>query len=363
MWDGWEMGAVSADTIKVTRRPGHLTWIRGASTVMTSLTIGGNCTSYGEEEMDRSVFRWWRIILAALFLIGLLTSAGLRLMPAHAARPLHGAGLRAETRFNTPYGLTLDAAGNIYVVDNGAYKVIKLSRSGKVLAQWGKQGQGRGQFDDPQQVAVDRLGIVYVSDYGDDRVERFSPGGRFLGQWGKKGASTLFGVHGVAIGPDNNVYMGTSDGVVKYSTGGKHLATFSVPNVGFVHGVALDSEGNIYTSDWDGHVTKLSPRGKKLVQWHNNKKALGGTNFAEEVAVSPAGTVYVADNGYNRIDKFTRTLRPEGPLGRAEGNAPGQYVSPEGVAVGPDGDVYVSDGGNNRVQKLSPSGKVLAVWT
>lgn len=307
---------------------------------------------------------WWRAACATLLVVGLITGIGHRFAEAHAAQPLRMAASAALARFETPYGLTLDSEGNVYVVDNSTYKVIKLSRTGRVLERFGKQGHGPGQFDDPQQVAVDRLGIIYVSDYGDDRVERFSPGGKFLGQWGKKGATTLFGVHGVAVGPDGNIYMGDGDGVVKYSTGGKHLATYSVPNVGFVHGVTLDRQGNIYTSDWDGHITKLSPRGKVLVQWTDNKKkSRGGTNFAEEVAVSTSGMVYVADYGFNRIDTFNAALRPIGILGKANGSDPGQFQSPNGVAIGPDGDIYVADSGNNRVQKLSPGGKVLAIWT
>jgi sugar lactone lactonase YvrE len=306
---------------------------------------------------------YWRPVGAMVLLSVLIVGAGTRAVHAHAAQPDRGATSPAATRFNTPYGITLDASGNVYVVDSSADQVIKLSKTGKVLERFGKKGHGPGQFDQPEQVAVDRQGIIYISDYGDDRVERFSPGGKFLGQWGKKGSSTLFAVHGVAAGPDNNIYMGTTDGVVKYSTSGKHLATYSVANVGFVHGVTLDHQGNIYTSDWDGHVTKLSPRGKMLVQWHNNKKSLGGTNFAEEVAVDSHGTVYVADNGFDRVDRFTRSLRPEGLLGKADGGDPGQFSGPNGIAVGPDGDIYVADSNNSRVQKLSPSGKVLAIWT
>lgn len=283
--------------------------------------------------------------------------------PVHAAPPLRAATAPSLARYENPYGLTLDSAGNVYVVDSGADKVDKLSPAGKVLARWGKKGDGPGQFGGPQQVAVDRHGIVYVTDNTDDRVERFSPAGKFLGQWGKKGSVAVFNPHGIAIGPDNDIYIGTGDGVLKYSPSGKHLTTYAVAHVDFVHGVALDRRGNIYVSDWNGYLTKLSPRGKILVQWHNNKKSLGGTNFAEAVAVSPQGTVYVADYGYDRIDMFSGNLHPEGLLGKSQGSDPGHFAAPNGVAVGPDGNIYIADSGNSRIQKLSPNGTVLATWS
>jgi DNA-binding beta-propeller fold protein YncE len=45
-----------------------------------------------------------------------------------------------------------------------------------------------------------------------------------------------------------------------------------------------------------------------------------------------------------------------------EGDAPGQLRNPRGVAVGADGSIYVADAGNHRVQKFSPDGKLEAVW-
>lgn len=259
-------------------------------------------------------------------------------------------------------GLTLDTAGNVYVVDNDAFQIVKLSPAGKVLARWGAKGHRPGQFAGPEQVAVDRHGAIYVTDNSDNRVERFSPTGHFLGQWGKRKSTALFNPHGIAIGPDDNIYIGTGDGVLKYSTAGRRLAAYPVPNVGFVHGVALDASGDIFTSDWDGHVTKLSPAGRLLRQWHNNKKSLGGSNFAEAVAIDRQGTLYVADYGNDRVDKFSGDLRPEGLLGKANGSGRGRFSAPNGVAAGPDGDIYVADSGNSRIQKLSPDGKVLAVW-
>lgn len=313
--------------------------------------------------MSPSVYTNRRIARAIGSILVLVVAGQFGLCSASADQMVRVATATTAARYQSPYGLALDLVGNLYVVDSGADRIEKLSPTGKVLARWGKKGHGPGQFAGPEQVAVDSHGTIYVTDNSDNRVERFSPAGNFLGQWGSKSSTALFNPHGIAVGPNNDVYIGTGDGVVKYSSAGKHLATYAVANVGFVHGVAVDRQGNIYTSDWNGHITKLSARGKMLIQWHNNKKSLGGTNFAEAVAVSTKGTVYVADSGHDRIDTFNSNLRPEGLLGKGNGSGPGQFIGPNGVAVGPDGNIYVADGGNSRIQKLSPSGAVLADWS
>src|SRR5262245_21556382 len=44
------------------------------------------------------------------------------------------------------------------------------------------------------------------------------------------------------------------------------------------------------------------------------------------------------------------------------GSGPGQFQEPRGLAVDPAGVVYVADFGNNRIQKFSSSGALLKVW-
>jgi hypothetical protein len=43
------------------------------------------------------------------------------------------------------------------------------------LTQWGSAGSGDGQFNGPWGVAVDASGNVYVADSGNSRIEKFGP--------------------------------------------------------------------------------------------------------------------------------------------------------------------------------------------
>lgn len=80
-----------------------------------------------------------------------------------------------------------------------------------------------------------------------------------------------------------------------------------------------------------------------------------------DIAISPAGEVYVTDTRNNRIQVFDRSgafRRQWGSMG--PGN--GQFVFPTGIAFGPDGNVYVTDTNRWRVQVFSPDGTFLRKW-
>ena len=70
-----------------------------------------------------------------------------------------------------------------------------------------------------------------------------------------------------------------------------------------------------------------------------------------DVAVGLDGSVYVADFGNNRIQKFSSSGAFLGEWG-GKGSGVGEFDRPSGITVDGNGNVYVADTGNNRVQKL-----------
>ena len=78
-------------------------------------------------------------------------------------------------------------------------------------------------------------------------------------------------------------------------------------------------------------------------------------NQPHGLAVSPAGLLYVADSGNNRLQVFARQGRLlKAVWGRQDaspGSAPGQFNQPWDVAVDGDRYVYVADKGNQRLQQ------------
>jgi hypothetical protein len=58
--------------------------------------------------------------------------------------------------------------------------VLKFSRDGKLVKQWGRKGKGEGEFDLPHAICLDARGRVYVGDRQNNRVQVFDADGKFL---------------------------------------------------------------------------------------------------------------------------------------------------------------------------------------
>jgi serine/threonine-protein kinase len=259
-------------------------------------------------------------------------------------------GADTASSFNKPFGVAADAAGNVYVADAGNNTIRAITPAGLVstFAGTGAKGIANGPdtatFNSTLGVAVDGSGTLYVADYGNDVIRKISPAGV---------VSTLAGTG--AIGADNGV--GTA-------------ATFNLPE-----GVAVDASGNVYVADnGNNMIRKITPAG--VVSTFAGSSTAGSANGTGTsasfnspfgVAVDAAGNVYVADSGNNLIRKITpsgvvSTLAGSGARGanNASGSA-ASFNTPSGVAVDASGNVYVADENNNQIRKITAAGVVSTV--
>ena len=94
------------------------------------------------------------------------------------------------------------------------------------------------------------------------------------------------------------------------------------------------------------------------LSWGSSGSGKGEFYNPQGIAVDPSGNVYVADEGNNRVEKFTST---GGYITEWRGFH-GHFNYPYGIAVSPTGNVYVTDSMNLRVQAFNSSGSVLTQW-
>jgi hypothetical protein len=156
--------------------------------------------------------------------------------------------------FNLPTDVAFALNGDVYVSDGyGNPRVVKYSRDGKYLLQWGSRGTGPGQFQLPHNVAVDAKGRVYVTDRDNQRVEVFDSAGTFLDQWPDIG-----GVSAIRITKDQRIWTG---GVLR-DLEGKVLGRLpaEVGGAGGAHGIAVTDSGDVYVGQLSGVVQKFVPR-------------------------------------------------------------------------------------------------------
>ena len=156
--------------------------------------------------------RAWRLF-SAMLVLALLWQL-VAPLPASAAEPppqfslTWGEGGNAEGQFDTPAGIAVDAAGNVYVADSYNNRIQKFDSSGKFLLAWGSYGEEESQFDEPRGIAVDAAGNVYVADAYNNRIQKFNSSGNFLLAWGSYGEENgqFDTPAGIAVDAAGNVY-------------------------------------------------------------------------------------------------------------------------------------------------------------
>ncbi len=78
----------------------------------------------------------------------------------------------AQEQFAAPEDVTVDAEGNIYVVDAARDSLYKFSSAGEEQQSFGGSGSGEKQFNAPKGVAFFNR-TLYVADTGNNRIVRF----------------------------------------------------------------------------------------------------------------------------------------------------------------------------------------------
>jgi gliding motility-associated-like protein len=198
-------------------------------------------------------------------------------------------GNRTAATFGSPTGITIDAAGNLYITDSSTGLIRKITPAGIVstLAGGGVAGSADGvgaaaSFTDPRGIAVDSTGIVYVSEYSSHRIRKINPSGVVT------------------------TYAGTG-------TGG--LTNGDTTNASFLNpaGLAVDRLNNLYVADYGNSlIRKITPGGVvstmagKANSSVNVTDAVGtGATFYQPYAltIDGGGSLFVADYGSHRIRK------------------------------------------------------------
>src|SRR5580693_9095550 len=89
--------------------------------------------------------------------------------------------------FNSPSDVIVAPNGDIFVADGHGPKtnarIVKLSKEGKFIKAWGKEGKAQGEFDVPHALAMDSAGRLFVADRSNNRIQIFDQDGKFLAEW------------------------------------------------------------------------------------------------------------------------------------------------------------------------------------
>ena len=263
-------------------------------------------------------------------------------------------GIATSAQLNTPYGVVVDALGNLYIADYGNHRVRRVATRTAIIttiAGTGAAGYSgddgvasAAQLNNPRGVSLDGSGNLYIADTTNHRIRKID---------------AVVGIITTAAGTGVGTYGG--DG------GGATTAQLNTP-----YAVDADVAGNLYIADYGnnrirrveaatGLITTIAGTGVAGYSGDGSAATSAKINLPYGVAVDVLGNVYVADYGNHRIRKITTgtavitTIAGTGTANyNGDGGAAtvGQLSYPTGVGLDGPGNLYVADAGNHRVRKV-----------
>ncbi len=263
-------------------------------------------------------------------------------------------GTGTDARFREPTGLRAASNGDLLVADSQNYTVRRVTPAGVVTTAAGAapapgSADGTGAaaaFFTPEHVVGDALGNLFVTDTYNSTIRQITPSGE---------VTTLAGLAGVT---------GSADG-----TGA--AARFTLPNV-----IGMDALGNLLVGDGTCTLRKVTPAGvvTTAVGTPGQCGYADATGSAARfqpfggIAIDAAGNVYVSEPANDTLRKITpagvvTTLAgAAGQAGITDGTGTSaRFAYPTALAIDAAGNLIVTDTASNLVRKVTPAGVVTTV--
>ena len=326
-------------------------------------------------------------------------------------------GPATQAQINSPYGVAVDGAGNLYIADSSNHRIRKVDSNGTITTVAGTGEHGisgdsgpatQAQIDSPRGMAVDATGNLYFADERNDRIRKVDSTGTITTVAGGMGSeffrngdpatqAPLNSPTGVAVDGAGNLYIADrrNHRILKVDSAGTGTTVAGRPRASGFHGdggaatqaslswpegVAADGAGNLYIADTGnrlirkidstGTITTVAGRPRVIGSGGDGGPATQAQLTAPEgVAVDGAGNLYIADTGNGLIRKIdsTGTITTVAGTGELRFSGDGgpatqaELNSPYGVAVDGVGNLYFADSSNHRIRKVDSTGTITTV--
>ena len=309
-------------------------------------------------------------------------------------------GPAARAQLNSPYGVAVDRAGNLFIADTGNHRIRAVNTQAGTISVFGVSiepgaiatvaGSGvccgfsgdngpavNAQIYHPYALAIDGAGNLYIADSYNYRIRKVGSGGTMTTVTGT-GNSGAFGGDG---GPASGAQILLPTGLTLDGAGNLYFVDDGNGRLRVVNmqGISITALGKTIAA---GNIATVAGNGTR--SYGGDGGVATGAQFSYPIgrAVDSAGNVYIADYGNNRIRVVNTqpgpitvlgvTIAPgniatvagtgiagySGDLGPAT-NA--RLSNPSSVALDAAGNLYIADSDTCYIRKVNPSGIITTV--
>jgi sugar lactone lactonase YvrE len=261
--------------------------------------------------------------------------------------------------FDSPQGLALDTANNLYIADTHNHCIRKLNLTTGILTTIAGTNPGfsgdnalatAAQLNLPTALAIDTANNLYLADTGNHRIRKISAATgiittiagtgtqSFSGDAGLATSAAIDSPTGLVFDTANNLYIAdthnhrirkitTTTGIITtiagtgapgYSgdTAAATTATLALP-----HGLTIDPAGNLYLADTANHrirridattgiITTAAGDGTQAFSGDGGPAIAASLDSPHDTAVSPSTLLTLADTGNQRIRQLAAAPAP-----------------------------------------------------
>ena len=268
-------------------------------------------------------------------------------------------GPATAATLDSPQGLALDTANNLYIADTHNHRIRKLNLTTGTITTFAGTG-AQGFFGDnalataarlnlPTALAMDATGNLIFADTGNHRIRKISTTGiittiagtgteGFSGDAGLATAATIDSPTGLALDASHNLYLAdthnhrirridAATGIITTLAGtgtpsfSGDSAAATAATLALPHGLTIDAAGNLYLADTQNHrirridaatgiITTVAGDGTQTLSGDGGPAIAASLDTPRSTAVSPSALLTLADTGNQRIRQLTAAPAP-----------------------------------------------------
>jgi sugar lactone lactonase YvrE len=264
-------------------------------------------------------------------------------------------GPATSARLDSPGGVGLDAAGNVFVADTHNHRIRRIAAATGTIStvagtgMAGFAGDGgpatAALLDLPTALSVDAAGNLFIADTANHRIRKVTAAGvistvagtgveGFSGDGGPATEAGIDSPHGLAVDTAGNLYLSdtgngrirrvaAATGILTTVAGGGVLgdgAAATSAAIALPRGITLDAAGNLYLAEAgsqrirriavDGTITTVAGQGTQVFSGDGGPAVAASLDTPRAVAVSPGGLLTLADTGNARIRQLDALPAP-----------------------------------------------------